>query len=162
MSVFARSRLCNRNDSDPRGLFPINSVRPSRRLWDGTRCAGTEVGPQKIIQDRSRNRLTELYYAVESSSGRYRVFFESHQRIFRAPNLWISADKICTYRIKWALSNPHYNWAIALKFMLIRLIRINYTFIAVIINYFQKIIRLSLKCPGFICARWLMSLSSKL
>lgn len=36
---------------------------------------------------------------------------------------------------------------ITLKFMLIRLIRINYTFIAVMINYFQKIIRLSLKRP---------------
>ncbi|EGI57970.1 hypothetical protein G5I_13948 [Acromyrmex echinatior] len=55
---------------------PRCAQTPLRRLWDGTWCADTEVEPQKIIQSRSRNRLTELYHATESSNGRYRVFLK--------------------------------------------------------------------------------------
>ncbi|KYM81937.1 hypothetical protein ALC53_07578 [Atta colombica] len=69
--------------------------RPSRRLWDGTWCAGTEVEPQKIIQSCPCNRLTELYHATESNNGRYRVFlkvtgepFSDKVRMSTDKNLW--------------------------------------------------------------------------
>ncbi|KYN41835.1 hypothetical protein ALC56_03765 [Trachymyrmex septentrionalis] len=71
---------------------PRCAQTPSRRLWDGTWCAGTEVEPQKIIQSRSRNRLTELYHATESSNGRYRVFLKVAGKSF-SDKVRMSTDK---------------------------------------------------------------------